>query len=100
MSQKRWRSYAHQPQVTPMQTTLEAILATASPFDDAFDSDLFSYGEQLEPLPIWTNCGRRIDLLARSIGLKVLGLHEVIDDAQANWSGNDDAGWESDAHLC
>jgi hypothetical protein len=30
----------------------------------------------------------------------VLGLHEVIDDAQANWSGNDDAGWESDAHLC
>ena len=83
-----------------MPTTLEAILATASPFDDAFDSELFADAERLEPLPIWTDCGRRVDLLARSIGWRVLGLREVIDDAQANWSGHDDAGWEIDAHLC
>lgn len=66
-------------------TCLDAILATATPFDDLLDS---------EALPIWTQCGRRLDLQARSLGWQVLSLCAVIDDAQATWAGWDDGAWE------
>jgi hypothetical protein len=47
---------------------LDQILATASPFDDAFDGEWLPCGPTLELLPIWTNCERRIDLEARCMG--------------------------------
>jgi hypothetical protein len=37
-------------------------------FDDAFDGEWLPCGPTLEPLPIWTHCGRRIDLEARCMG--------------------------------
>ena len=40
-------------------TLLDQILAIASPFDDAFDAELLPCGPTIEPLPIWTHCGRR-----------------------------------------
>lgn len=47
---------------------------------------------RIEPLPIWTRCGRRLDLQARSLGWRVLSLRAVVDDAQATWTSCDDAG--------
>jgi hypothetical protein len=89
-------------------STLETILATASPFDDcfdaaAFDADVFDTAERLEPLEpleIRDRQGRRLDLLARSLSWRLLSLRQVIDDAQATWSGCDDASWEAHAELC
>ena len=78
---------------------LDVLLATASPFDDAFDPEILDCGEVVEALPVWTHCGRRLDLQARCFGWQVLSLREVIDDAQANWTGRDDAAWERDAEL-
>jgi hypothetical protein len=80
-------------------SSLDAILATASPFDDAFDPEILDCGEVVESLPVWTHCGRRQDLLARCRGWQVLSLREVIEDIQATWSGRDDAAWEHDAGL-
>ena len=80
-----------------MGATLDAILSTASPFDEAFDPEIIEVGELLEPLPIWTHSGHRLDLLARTLGWRVLSLREVIDDVQATWNGQDAAAWESDA---
>ena len=79
--------------------TLDVLLTTASPFDDAFDPEILDCGEVVEALPVWTHCGRRLDLQARCFGGRVLSLREVIDDAQANWTGRDDAAWERDAEL-
>ena len=76
---------------------LDQILATASPFDDAFDAELLPCGATLEPLPIWTHCGRRIDLEARCIGWRPFGLRLAISDAEAVWNGTDDAAWELEA---
>ena len=86
-------------------STLETILATASPFDDsfdadAFDADVFDTAERLEPLAIRDRQGRRLDLLARSLGWRLLSLRQVIDDAQATWSGCDDASWEAHGERC
>ena len=53
---------------------LDQILATASPFDDVFDGEWLPCGPTLEPLPIWTHCGRRIDLEARCMGWQPLAL--------------------------
>ncbi|WP_143592874.1 hypothetical protein [Synechococcus sp. 8F6] len=78
---------------------IDQILAVDSPFDDAFDGDVFGCGPTLQPLPIWTHCGRRIDLLACNLGWLTLSLREVIDDAEANWSGDDDAAWDAEAIL-
>lgn len=78
---------------------LDVLLATASPFDDAFDPEILDCGEVVEALPVWTHCGRRLDLQARCFGWQVVSLREVIDDAQANWNGRDDASWERDAWL-
>ena len=74
---------------------LEAILATATPFDDLFDGEALMQGIRVEPLPIWTHCGRRLDLQARTIGWQVLSLCEVVEDAQATWNGWDDGAWEA-----
>jgi len=49
-------------------TCLDAILATATPFDDNFDGETLRQDIRVEPLPIWTQCGRRFDLQARSLG--------------------------------
>ena len=76
-------------------TCLDAILAMATPFDDNFDSETQGDDIRVEPLPIWTLCGRRLDLQARSLGWQVLSLRAVIDDAQATWAGWDDGAWES-----
>ena len=81
---------------TSMSTTcLDNILATASPFDDLFDSEALRQDIRVEPLPIWTQCGRRLDLQARSLGWQVLSLRAVVDDAQATWAGWDDGAWEN-----
>lgn len=80
-------------------SSIEEMLATATPFDDVFDRELLLCGELVEPLPIRTQCGRRINLQARLVGWCVQGLREVIDDAQANWTGHDDAAWELDAQF-
>ena len=76
-------------------TFLETILATASPFDDQFDSEALMQDIRIEPLPIWTQCGRRIDLQARLLGWQVLSVREVVEDAQATWASWDDGGWEN-----
>ncbi|MCP9825945.1 hypothetical protein [Synechococcus sp. EJ6-Ellesmere] len=49
----------------------------------------------MELLPVWTHCGRRIDLQARVLGWQPVSIWRVIDDAQATWSGNDAAAWEA-----
>ena len=82
-----------------MGATLDTILATASPFDDAVDPECLDLGERLEPLLVWAHSGNRLDLLARTLGWRVLSLREVIDDAQATWNGQDDAAWEIDAQF-
>lgn len=76
-------------------TCLDAILATATPFDDLFDSEALRQDIRVEALPIWTQCGRRLHLQARSLGWQVLSLCAVIDDAQATWAGWDDGAWEN-----
>lgn len=75
---------------------LDQILATASPFDDVFDGEWLPCGPTLEPLPIWTHCGRRIDLEARCMGWQPLALRRAISDAEAVWNGTDDEAWDSD----
>lgn len=72
---------------------LENIPATTTPFDDVFDSEALLYDVRVEPLPIWTYCGRRLDLQARALGWQVLSLRAVVDDAQATWAGWDDGAW-------
>ena len=74
---------------------LDQILATATPFDDVFDSEMLQHDVRVEPLPIWTHCGRRLDLQAYALGWQVLSLRAVVDDAQANWAGWDDGSWDS-----
>lgn len=74
---------------------IDDILATATPFDDNFDGETLRQDIRVEPLPIWTQCGRRFDLQARSLGWQVLSLSAVIDDAQATWAGWDDGAWEN-----
>lgn len=73
---------------------LDQLLSSPTPFDDIFDNELLPCGPTIEPMPIWTNCGRRIDLEARCFGWLPLGLRHVISDADANWNGTDDASWE------
>lgn len=75
-------------------SSLHAVFSTPSPFDDLFADDLLDCGDMVEPLKIWTHCGRRIDLQARVQGWRPLSIWRVIDDAQATWSGNDAAAWE------
>lgn len=75
---------------------LDQILATASPFDDVFDGEWLPSGPTLERLPIWTHCGRRIDLEACCMGWQPLALRQAISDAEAVWNGTDDAAWDSD----
>lgn len=81
-------------------TCLDDILATASPFDDLFDSEALRQYIRVEALPIWTQCVRRFDLQARSIGWQVLSLCAVVDDAQATWAGWDDGAWENAFEQC
>lgn len=50
-------------------------------------------------LLVWAHCGLRLDLPARCFGWQLLSLREVIDDAQADWTGCDDAAWERDADV-
>ena len=50
------------PTTAMTATCLDDILATASPFDDLFDSEALRQDIRIEPLPIWTQCGRRLDL--------------------------------------
>lgn len=83
-----------------MSSTLQDILSIASPFDDAFDRDVVTCGESVQPFAVWTNCGRRVDLMARTIGWQVLSLRQVVDDVEANWSGLDDAAWEPAFEGC
>ena len=45
-------------------TLLDQLLASPGPFDDVFDGELLPCGPSIEPLAIWTHCGRRIDLEA------------------------------------
>jgi hypothetical protein len=73
---------------------IEEVFAAPSPFDDVFADDLFEQGEVVDSFPIWTHCGRRIDLQARMLGWRPLALWQVIDDAEATFRGDDDAGWE------
>ncbi len=73
---------------------LDQLLASPSPFDDAFDGELLPCGPSIEPLPIWTHCGRRIDLEARCFGWQPLGLRQASRDVEAVWNGTDDAAWE------
>ena len=80
-------------------TLLDRLEAIPTPFDDVFDSELLRCGPVLEALSIWTHCGLRLDLVARSIGWQTLSLREVIDDVQATWSGTDDAAWDGDANT-
>jgi hypothetical protein len=47
---------------------IDDILATATPFDDNFDGETLRQDIRVEPLPIWTQCGRCLDLQARSLG--------------------------------
>ena len=77
-------------------TFLETILTTASPFDDQFDSEALMQDIRIEPLPIWTHCGRRIDLEARCMGWQPLALRQAISDAEAVWNGTDDVALDSD----
>ena len=79
--------------------SLDQILATASPFDDVFDGEWLSCGSTLEPFPIWTHCGRRVDLVARCRGWQPLALHQAIGDAEAFWNGTDDAAWDAAATV-
>lgn len=76
-------------------TCLDHILATATPFDDVFDSEVLRHNVRVVPLPIWTYCGRRLDLQARALGWQVLSLRAVVDDAQATWAGWDDGAWDN-----
>lgn len=80
-----------------MEAALDAILATASPFDDVFDPECLDVGERLQPLLVWSEGGRRLDLIARTFGWQVRSLCAVIDDVQATWNGQDAAAWECDA---
>lgn len=70
---------------------LDQLLASPGPFDDVFDGELLPCGPSIEPLAIWTHCGRRIDLEARCIGWQPLGLRRASNDAEAEWNGTDDA---------
>jgi hypothetical protein len=79
---------------------LDQLLASPSPFDDVFDSELLPCGPTIEPLPIWTHCGRRIDLEARCFGWQPLGLRQAISDAESVWNGTDDAAWEAELLPC
>lgn len=74
---------------------LDQIQAITTPFDDAFDAEIVDAGERLEPLAIWTHCGRRFDLIARVERWQTLALRAVIDDAEAIWNGHDAPAWES-----
>ena len=78
---------------------LEQILAISSPFDEAetslFDPDLFHCGPTIEPLPIWTGCGRRVELELRCLGWTTLAAWQQIRDPEAVWNGTDDAAWEA-----
>lgn len=76
-------------------TCLDHILATATPFDDVFDSEVLRHNVRVVPLPIWTYCGRCLDLQARALGWQVLCLRAVVDDAQATWAGWDDGAWDN-----
>ena len=78
-------------------TLLDQLLASPSPFDDVFDGELLPCGPTIEPMPIWTHCGRRIDLEARCFGWQPLSLRQAISDAEAVWNGTDDAAWEFEA---
>jgi hypothetical protein len=53
-------------------------------------TEILHHDVRIEPLPIWTRCGQRLDLQARSLGWRVLSLRAVVDDAQATWTGCDD----------
>lgn len=75
---------------------LEDILAAPSPFEDAFSDDLLVQGEVVRTFPVWTECGRRIDLHARMLGWRPLCLWRVMEDAEATFTGLDDDGWEPD----
>lgn len=74
---------------------LDDVLATPTPFDDVFSDDLFDQGEVVRPFPVWTQCGRRIDLQARMIGWRPLSLWRVMEDAEATFGGFDEEAWES-----
>lgn len=76
-------------------TCLDHILATATPFADVFDSEVLGHDVRVEPLPIWTYCGRRLDLQARALGWQVLSLRAVVDDAPASPGGWDDGAWDN-----
>lgn len=80
---------------------LDAVLAAASPFDDVFADDLLLHGDVVSPFPVWTQCGRRIDLQARMHGWRALSLWRVVEDAEATFSGFDDDAWEGsrEAHC-
>lgn len=73
---------------------IEEVFAAPSPFDDAFADDLLEQGDVVDSFPIWTHCGRRIDLQARMNGWRPMSLWQVIEDADATFQGDDDAGWE------
>lgn len=75
---------------------IEEVLAAPSPFDDAFADDLLEQGNVVGSFPVWTHCGRRIDLQARMQGWRPLSLWQVIEDADATFRGDDDAAWESE----
>lgn len=70
------------------------VLAVPSPFDDVFADDLLEQGAVVSSFPVWTHCGRRIDLQARMLGWSPQALWQVIEDAEATFRGDDDAGWE------
>jgi hypothetical protein len=92
------RSWIHRVEPFGMSSLLlDQILATSSPFDDVFDGEWLPCGPTLEPLPIWTHCGHRIDLEARCIGWQPLALRQAISDAEAVWNGTDDAAWDAGA---
>lgn len=75
--------------------TLDLIHAIATPFDDSFDAEVVDNGSRLEPFPIWTQCGRRFDLIARIDRWQPLDLRAVIEDVDAVWNGHDATAWDS-----
>jgi hypothetical protein len=80
--------------------TLDAILAIATPYDDAFDREQLLCGTTIELIPLQGHGGTAITLQARRFGWCIQSLRQVIDDAQLTWCGHDDSAWEPDGHAC
>lgn len=73
---------------------LDQIQAIATPFDEVITAEFADNGSRLEAFSIWTQCGRRFDLIAQIDRWQTTGLRAVIDDAEAIWNGHDAMAWD------